>query len=345
MKKYTKILTVLIVGLLCVVVVLGVIGLFLPTQAHVERSVTISAPQATIFALNNSFARFNEWSPWYDIDPDATYTYEGPAIGVGSRISWDSHHPRLGSGSEEIVQSKPYSLVKTVLDFGEKGDAQSVMILESVSGGTRATWTLHTELGKNIVARYFGLMFDGMLGPPFEQGLADLKSLAESLPEADWSDIEIAIEELDEIPIAVTSSQAPPDHDAIGRALGEAYGGLAAFMRRNRLEAAGMPLAITDAWDDQEGWSFHAGIPIVAPPAKMPGPDAPVRIGATPGGRTVVARHVGPYAGLPSTFAKAHAFVAAYGLEQAGPEWEQFASDPGETAEEDLITMIYIPIR
>jgi len=345
LNKFTKILTTLIVALLIVVGVLAVIGLFLPTRSHVERSVTIAAPQATVFALNNSFARFNEWSPWHEIDPDAGYEYEGPAIGVGARMSWQSDHPRVGKGSEEIVESVQYSTVRVVLDFAGQGQADSAMLLEQIPEGTRATWTIDTDLGTNIVSRYFGLMFDAMMGPSFERGLAKLKSTAESLPDADWSDIEITIRNLDPIQIAVVSGHAPQNDAAIGQALGEAYGAVAAFMGRNQLESAGMPLAITESWDDDEGWSFFAGIPIAEPPAKTPPSNARVRIGETPGGRTVVTQHVGPYAGLSASYAKAHAFAAAYGLEQAGPEWEQFVSDPGDTPENELITMLYIPIR
>ncbi len=266
-------------------------------------------------------------------------------MGVGARMSWASDHPKLGTGSEEIIESESFSLVKTAFDFGDEGVAESIFALQGADGGTRVTWSLSTDVGRNIVSRYFGLLFDGMMGPYFEQGLTNLKAFAEDLPGDDWSDLQIEIQELEPIPIAVTSGQAPHDDEAIGQALGAAYGAVTAFMKRNRLEQAGMPVAITGAWNDTEGWSFFAGIPVADPPATRPGPDDPVRIGQTPGGRTVVAEHVGPYGGLSTSYAKAHAYAAAYGLEQAGPEWEQFVSDPGQTPESELITLIFIPIR
>ena len=345
MEKLTKALTIILLGLLGLTAVLALVGLFLPETARVERSITVNAPQSTVFALGNSFRRIHEWSPWHDIDPQAEWVIDGPAMGVGARMSWTSDDPQLGTGREEITLSEPYSLVKSSFDFGEEGLAESTFACAPVNDGTRVTWSLQTDLGKNIVSRYFGLMFDRMMGPYFERGLARLKAVAEGLPDEDWSDVTVGIHDLDPIPIAVTSGQAPADHAAIGQALESAYMAVSAFMAQHRLETAGTPLAITKSWDAADGWSFFAGIPIAASATKAPGPEAPVRIGQTPAGLTVVAEHVGPYAGISSTFAKAHAFRSAYGLEQAGPEWEQFVSDPGETPESELITRVCIPVR
>ena len=38
-------------------------------------------------------------------------------------------------------------------------------------------------MGGNPVARYVGLMMDGMVGPAYEQGLANLKEILEGQPE------------------------------------------------------------------------------------------------------------------------------------------------------------------
>ena len=43
----------------------------------------------------------------------------------------------------------------------------------------------------NIVGRYFASMLGGVVARDYNDGLAELKELAESLPGADFSDIEI----------------------------------------------------------------------------------------------------------------------------------------------------------
>lgn len=44
------------------------------------------------------------------------------------------------------------------------------------------TWSLDQNHGNNIISRYFDLFLDDMLGPLYEKGLQNLKTLAESLP-------------------------------------------------------------------------------------------------------------------------------------------------------------------
>lgn len=179
LKTLNRILTVAVLGLLGVTAVLALIGLVLPGSAHVERSTLVDAPQETIFTLVNSFDRFHQWSPWHAIDPDARYNRVGPAAGVGAAIAWVSDHPSLGSGGECITASTPHSTVISTLDFGGAGSATSTFTLEAVSNGTRVTWSLDTDFGRNIVARYFGLGFDRMLGPTLELGLDSLEEVAE----------------------------------------------------------------------------------------------------------------------------------------------------------------------
>ncbi len=171
---------VIIGGLLLLFGGLYVTGLLLPDQARMERSIEISTTPEKVFLLLNGFRDFNQWSPWYDLDPDAEYTYEGPQSGVGARISWQSDLPEVGAGTQEIIRSIPYRRIDIQLDFGPDGMAIARYDIESTGGITRVTWSLETEFGGQIVGRYFGLIFDSLVGPDYERGLANLKQLMES---------------------------------------------------------------------------------------------------------------------------------------------------------------------
>ena len=145
--------------------------------------------------------------------------------------------------------------------------------------------------------------------------------------------------------IAVTAGRAGPGPSAASAALTEAYGRVLAFLSRSRIAPAGAPVAITREWDPEDGWEFFAGIPIAEPPAVLPDREAQVRIGRTPEGRSVVAVHVGPYAGLETTYDAIAAYIAVHDLEPAGPRWEQYVSDPGTTPVGELITRVCVPVR
>ena len=329
--------------LIGLVVLLLIVSLFLPSSAHVERSAVISAPQSTVFALVNGYARFNEWSPWANIDPEAVYTREGPAHGVGARQVWQSDDNNVGSGSQEITLSEPFDRVETALDFGRQGTAQAFFDLKPEGDDTRIVWGFDTSFGYNPIARYFGLMMDKMVGGDFEKGLANLEQLAESLPKTDWSDLVVETTEVEPVTIAYVSGTSSQDSAEIGEAFADAYGQVGAFMGQHSLAPAGQPISINKSWDES-GYVFDAGIPLESAPETEIGQDSAVQIGQTYGGKVLKVVHTGAYDGLPATYDKIEAYMAAHGMEATGPAWDEWFSDPGETPEAELITYVYHPL-
>ena len=176
--KFVKILLGIIVALV-VLFVAG--GMLLPSEQHVERSIIIEAEPGRVFSMVNDYRQFNEWSPWATYDPEGTtYEYGGPATGVGSKMSWSSEHPNVGSGMQEIVGSEPNTMVKSKLLFeGFETPSYATFTLEPAEGGTRLTWSFDTDM-ENLIGRYMGLMMDEWVGGDYERGLARLKELLET---------------------------------------------------------------------------------------------------------------------------------------------------------------------
>jgi len=172
----------MLIGIVALLVLFFVVGFLLPREARVERSVEIDALPQDVFAMVNDFQQFNRWQPWALIDPSTRYVFEGPSTGAGSRMLWRSDHPQVGDGMQEIVESLPYSKVRALLDFGTGGIAYANYVIEAREDGSVLTWTLETDMGSNPLGRYVGLMMDGMIGPSYEQGLANLKAILEGAP-------------------------------------------------------------------------------------------------------------------------------------------------------------------
>ena len=61
-----------------VVAVIAMVLVFKSPQSHMQRSVVIQAPPASVYQQLISFKNFNAWSPWAKLDPNTRYTYEGP---------------------------------------------------------------------------------------------------------------------------------------------------------------------------------------------------------------------------------------------------------------------------
>jgi uncharacterized protein YndB with AHSA1/START domain len=151
----------------------------LPAQAVVTRSIEIAAPPDKVFAIVGDLRRFNEFSPWADLDPNIKYTFEGPESGIGQKMNWTSENPDVGSGSQTITKYEPPNFVETQLDFGIRGKPVASFDLVPSASGTSVTWTFSSNL-EGIPAKWFGLMFDRWIGPDYEKGLFKLKTVAEA---------------------------------------------------------------------------------------------------------------------------------------------------------------------
>ena len=328
--------------MLAVTVALFVVaGFFLPRTAHVERSIVIDGPAATVFTVLNGFRQFNRWSPWADIDPNVASTYEGPATGVGAKMTW-SGNAEVGSGSQEILDSTPYSDIKVRLTFGDfGGDFLANYTVAAEGSGTKVTWGFDADYGSSIFGRYFGLMSDSMLGPDYEKGLARLKEFVESLPKEDFSGLQFEMATSRAEPLVLLAVRSANDANAIGVALGVAYSKLSGFVSAQGLRQVGPPVAIFYG-ESGGALSMDAALPVDR--TDVPLPD-PIRTGRTFEGRVVKAVHRGDYAGLPAAREQLRAYLATAGFEQDGPMWEQYVSDPGSTPAAEMVTNLFVPIK
>jgi effector-binding domain-containing protein len=338
----TKILWVAVLALAAFIVT----GVLLPAQHQVERSIVIERPVSVVFSLLNSYASFNQWSPWAERDPEARYTLSGPEAGVGARLAWDGDPRLVGSGWQEITASRPYERIEMTLDFGDQGVAQSYYALEDVNGASHLSWGFTTDVtaGKGwfgaLMGKYFGLFLEQWVGADYEQGLATLKRYAESLPEADFASANIAIVEVAPVDVLMVSASSSQQADDVARALAEAFGEITRYMTANDIEIAGQPMAITRAWDEQ-GYRFDAALPVDRLPESVNGR---IRAGQSPGGRAIRIIHRGPYDEMLGSYDALASYMAAHGLREGAVSWEHYISDPGDTAPEDLVTHIYIQL-
>ncbi len=330
-------------GIAFVVVLVLVIGIsfVLPATTTVVRSTTIQAPACNVYTLLDGYAWWNDFSPWAGVDPDAVYSYEGPETGVGATMLWSSEDPNVGTGSMVVSTVTPCVTLGHDLDFGQQGTARATWTLTPTDGGVTASWDLVSEHGMNPAARYFGLLLDGMIGPDYEKGLANLKTLAEGLPTADVGALEIEESVAAAKPMAVLQSRSSTEPQAMSVALASAFGQVKSSMGAANLLPAGAPLAITLS-RDADTWVFRAGIPFQG--ATPVGLEGDVELAETPSGSVLKVTHTGAYAGLSDTYTAVDAWLALHKRERSGPGWEAYVSDLATTPEDLLVTLIYVPL-
>jgi len=332
----------LTLGIAGLVVLLLIIGFALPSQSRFVVSTTIDAHPATVFALVNDLRRTALWSPITENDPNVHMLYSGPVRGSGATATWES--ATAGGGMQMIIQSRPHEYVETLINGGEPGETRTWFELGGGHGVTHINWGFEHDYRLNIVGRYFGLMVTGVIRRDYQIGLGNLKELAESLPAADFGDLEIEYLQIEPIQIAYVSTAAAPQSTATSKALGAAYFEVLVFIEKHSLQVAGTQLSIARSFSGAER-RFDAGIPVRGVSETTPQSDGRVRIGKTYGGAVIRVTHVGEYGRLYETHRKIAAYLAALGIEKSGDAWESYVSDPTEVDDRQLLTYVYYPIR
>ena len=150
-----------------------------PDEFKMSRSITIAAPPEKIFPHVNDLHQWKPWSPWVRLDPSAKSIFSGPDAGAGAAMRWEGNG-KVGVGTMTITDSRPSERICLRLDFEKPMTATNFaeFNFKPEGGQTLVTWSM---AGKNsLMGKIFGLFVncDKMVGCQFEQGLANLKSVA-----------------------------------------------------------------------------------------------------------------------------------------------------------------------
>jgi effector-binding domain-containing protein len=339
-----KVLKWLVISVLVLIAAVVAVGFFLPDTVHVERSIVLKSKPATVYTALNGFRHFNKWSPWFELDPNARITTEGPVTGVGAKQSWSSDDPNVGAGSQEIIETRPYELIRIRLVFeGFDTDNTASYLIAPEGEGSRLTWAYDSDFKGQILARYVGLLMDDVLGPDYEKGLLKFQALVESLPQDDFSDLPLEVVETRPVTVAYIAGEGAAED--IGPKLGDLYGKVMDFVKSNGAKQTDAPMAITREWSDEARyWKFEAAIAVDRADL-VTTPESEVQVKQTYAGLAIKATHKGPYAAMEPTYMKLMAFKAVAGYEDNGNSWEHYVTDPGNTPEADLVTHVYWPVK
>jgi len=176
------ILKILLALLLAVVIVVVAI-LMQPPEYKVVRTATLAAAPGEIYSQITDFHNWNAWSPWAKLDPNMAQRYEGAPSGLGAKYGWVGNS-EAGAGSMEIDEAVADRKVGIKLEFLKPFPSSSRIIftLQPNAAGTKVEWAMvgpSTFASKAI--NLFSSM-DKMVGPDFEKGLNQLKSVVEAKP-------------------------------------------------------------------------------------------------------------------------------------------------------------------
>jgi len=305
---------------------------------HIQRSISINTPLKTLRDSLKNFKEWPKWSPWLVMEPDATVTYSDRQGQVGAMYGWSGI--LVGSGSMELMAVhddliemdirfvKPFkSTAKVSFEFKSEGDMTSV------------TWHMYGNLPfflfwmKEKMRTYIGM--------DYERGLLMLKEYLETGSVASYVIIAgtVSMESQKYIGIPRTCSL-----EDMPEMMKEDFETLYAFMNKNELSTERVPFTIYNTFDIfKRTTSYVACIPL---DEEANIDDSWVK-GSTEEGEALKTIHKGRYENLGNGWMTAMSFARMKKLKVANTPVgvEYYLNDPQQTAPEDLVTEIVIPLK
>ncbi len=171
-----------ILGIIAALILLVLIRAAMkPNVFTLTRRTRIGAPPEKVAALIDDFREWTKWSPFEKMDPEGTLqrTYSGAQRGVGAVYEWAGK--KTGVGRMEIVEQTGKK-IRIQLDFIKPFPANNFAeyTLKPDGDGTEVSWSMYgpQKFMFKIMDTVIGT--ERMMGPVFEQGLADMKKAAEA---------------------------------------------------------------------------------------------------------------------------------------------------------------------
>ncbi|MCK9205902.1 MAG: GyrI-like domain-containing protein [Salinivirgaceae bacterium] len=330
MKALKRILLVF----LALIIVVLIIGMFLPKHVHMQRDATIHAPMEMVYDQVDNLHNWEVWSPWHRMDANMAITYENEGVGQGAAYSWVSE--KMGNGKLIIAYSHPFDTIKTDLDFGHQGIANADYYFQETPDGIHLTWTFDSDMGPGPIGRWMGLLMKPMLGKSYDDGLRNLDSVCTGLQKTDWFYVKTKIKDS----YAYISLTQEVTYPSMSKAMEYMYGTLMKSIEKNGLKVTDAPIAIYHTWGDTI--KVECGLIIEPTDKEIEGVDKK----EMPQQKYAVIKYTGPYEGLEKVHMYMDKYLKSYQLEVVGGPIEKYKTDPvTEPDPMKWVTYVMYPIK
>jgi effector-binding domain-containing protein len=328
----------ILIGLLGAIILLVIVGFFLPGKMEVSRSINVNAPAEYAFEEVNQLERWNNWSYWNQQDTTMKIAYGDRRMGAGAFYSWQSED--MGDGKLSITESTPFKSIKADLNFMEQGTAKAWYDFEPEGEATKVTMSFSTDFGLNPVGRWIGVLgMRGEMNKAFDHNLNKIKELAEAKPRFS---VPITQEDVSGVSyIGLNYTMSPQDHQAVSAQMSKMYTELYSALGKSKIEPAGQPFSIYPKFS-AESMDMICALPVPAD-AKLP---KKYKLMQTDAGSAVKAIHKGDYATLEQTHNEINKFIEFRKLEITGAPWEVYVTDPDQEPDKSKwVTEVYYPVK
>ena len=336
-------------GILALVVLFGY---FFPAKLVVERKTLINAPRWSVYEEVVDLKRFNQWSPWEEIDPKTEHKFFGEK-GVGQVYMWKSKNKSVSEGSMQIVHVEEDYVVEQDLYFGNVDKATSesakefsrvTFLIEPKPEGSEVRWKFRTDAGMNPIMRYIQTFkMKSVLTEQYDKGLLSLKALVEAKPS-----VLTPIEHVDEKPLHYLGIRVEVEGSNYEKEMGKGFEKLHSLVPRY-VKGKDYPVsaAFYGPYDEQQRKHPLVCAVILEDSIQLRKDETELVKGFWKGGRSARGTHKGPY--ISENFSKSHRQIRdhlqARGLKLNGDVVEKYVVGPGGDVDStQYVTEFYYPV-
>ena len=324
MRTFLKFLIILLAIIAIGALILMAVS---PKKMVLTESDTMEAPPTVIYNIVNDFKKWEEWSPWAEMDPNAVNTYSKKTEGKGATWGWKGNKD-VGEGFQTITESVPYESINTALKFnGFDGESKSNWTFEKEGEKTKVTWDFDGA-ETPFVFRPFNLLMKGKLKKTYKQGLANIRQIVEERAKnKNYNGFVINEIYVGEKNYVMNRQQVSMEN--ITQFYAQNLGALFTKAQGAELEMDGMPSGLFYSWNQSNGTTDMAAAIPTKTPANIPG-----FISQTlPDGKAVQVDYYGDYSKTEAAHNAIDAYLKDHGLLVNYPVIEEYVTDP--TTEKD----------
>lgn len=258
-----------VVALIIVFVLAVIVGLFLPSHGHIQRSIEISHNPQHIYDVLNNFRRFEDSTGGglKALDPGVKFTLSGPAYGPGATISWQGDKA-IGDGTLVNKSGNIDITNKSTVTWDLTNDwhgTNKVFTLEvdpkQSQRVSTVTWSYDVDYGWNLIDRYSSLWIHGDPSTVIQYGLGSLQNMLAGIANVDYSKVDPGLYRTDATPVLLVSTKSQRTVDDIDTAKAAAMKEIQAAMAKLGVKAAGPTTTIRTEWGDTT-FTFDLAVPI-----------------------------------------------------------------------------------
>ena len=329
----------LVIIIFVIIALFLIIPVFLPSTYHIDRSITVEKSVDLVFKTAVDMNQRAKWDPWIEMEPEAEIIVKMNPDIIGSGYSWKGEI--IGEGKITIQEFKPNELIKSKIKFISPQSMESDIIwtFDDTESGTNITWALEGSLSYPM-EKWFGLFMDKSLGPQFEKGLNNFKSLIGKLPDMIGRTGEIKEYNFEGLK-AIAIQEKCAFNKLSGKML-DMYGSLISYLNSKDIQISDAPFAIYHECVEEGFTMLECGLPIEENIANKDN----IKLITLPASKTIMASHFGHYKTVKSTYEVLQKYIEENNLEVIGAPWESYITDPmKEPDQSKWETHVFFPIK